>query len=1671
MVCAALGIILLLQLGSAAQPESQAGRSPAPDQTPLRGAELSLLEITSDKVAVELYPPSGTSGMLEAELYQVDGKLLAKITRRHEGNRVRLELYAQIDKKELANYYLRYRFDSSQTFRQRSLLFVGEILETTILGQREFVAGTSPVIRILVRDRAGGVPIQGADVAVELTQDGKIISKFSAKTDKNGEVAAQLQMPDMPLRDGKLKVIVTSKSGTDTVEETIQVRSALRTLLTTDKPLYQPGQTIHIRALSLSQPEMKPLSDAEVVFEVEDSKGNKVFKVRRNTDRFGISHTDFVLADELNMGVYRVRAIVAGAKEEKTVTVERYVLPKFKIDFKSDRSFYQPGETVKGEIQVDYFFGKPVAGGKVAIKCSKFDVAYVDFQSIEGKTDQNGHYSFEARLPEQFVGQPLEAGKASAKFEISVVDTADHKETVTKNLTVTAAPIIVAAVPESGELIPKLENKIYIVTTYADATPASCKVIWDNPPHQAKPITIETDEAGFGEVTFTPEDDSAIKMELAAKDAKGHTGKANVELKTKERKDDDSILLRTNKSLYRVGEEAALSIFSTRKSGTVYIDIIKDRQTYLTRTLQLQAGKAADKLSLDVTLAGTMQINAYFIGKNGVIVRDQRLVLVDPANDLSIDVTSDSETYLPGTEAKLQFKVTNKRGEGVASALGVMVVDEAVFALQEMQPGLEKVYFYLEKEIATPRYEIHGYELDKCISSPIPLPNIKVEQARRDIAARVLLASAKGVGEYPLHINTYERDNKAQVFYVRSGTPYGEKMAQQIMPKYQIIQEALNKFSEKNKGKKTESHWGRPTADRRRMTEGRGIELTVLVQEKYLKEADILDPWGGTMKIISHLGRPMAGRWCESCQNYHGFLLSSAGIDGVWDTIDDLLVPYNKAMEDRGQKTEDRRLLMHGGARFGFEVEAMDAVRMRGEMAAGPFDSLRSLRAGGGQTVPGGGGAEPVRIREYFPETLYFNPALITDDQGRAVLNVPLADSITTWRMTCMASSLLGQLGSTTAGIRVFQDFFVDIDFPVSLTQNDEVHIPVAIYNYLKTEQKINLQVQKEDWFELKDLAEKTVTLAPSEVRAVYFPIVARKIGFQKFTVTARGSKKSDAVARTVEITPDGKECLVSHSGRLQGTITHTITIPDDALDDASKIFVKIYPGVLSQVVEGLDKMLRMPFGCFEQTSSVTYPNILVMDYMKTTGKITPELQMKAEGFINAGYQRLVSYEVPGGGFEWFGKAPAHRILTAYGLMEFYDMSKVYEVDPAIITRTQQWLAKCQENDGSYKPAEGGIREGAIDKLTDSIFRATAYITWALASTDYKGPEVGKGIEYLKKHLDEMKDNYTIALTANALATVDPEDKGTLGVLQTLFEKRVEKDDIVYWPAQSETPTCGTGASADIEVTALAIQAFIRCGRNLDTVSKAINYLVKNKDAYGTWQSTQATIQALRAMLMAERGATAKSNASVDVIFNDQSISKLKIDENNSDVLQQVDLKDHTRKGNNTITLKFEGEGALLYQVVGRYYTPYAKEIKLPVEELLTIKVEYDRTQLAADDIINVTATVTNNRPGKAKMVIVDLGLPPGFTLLPDKLNRLVEDKIIEKYSTTGRQIIVYLREVAHGQPVEIKYQLLAKYPLKAKTPKSTVYEYYNPDVKAEAKPVELAVSAGATKTLRHKED
>jgi hypothetical protein len=64
---------------------------------------------------------------------------------------------------------------------------------------------------------------------------------------------------------------------------------------------------------------------------------------------------------------------------------------------------------------------------------------------------------------------------------------------------------------------------------------------------------------------------------------------------------------------------------------------------------------------------------------------------------------------------------------------------------------------------------------------------------------------------------------------------------------------------------------------------------------------------------------------------------------------------------------------------------------------------------------------------------------------------------------------------------------------------------------------------------------------------------------------------------------PNGREQSLVFNGRLETTAQHELAFPAESIPEATKIFVRFYPGPLSQVIEGMDSLLRMPFGCFER--------------------------------------------------------------------------------------------------------------------------------------------------------------------------------------------------------------------------------------------------------------------------------------------------------------------------------------------------------------------------------------------------------------------------------------------------------------------------------------------------------
>ena len=746
----------------------------------------------------------------------------------------------------------------------------------------------------------------------------------------------------------------------------------------------------------------------------------------------------------------------------------------------------------------------------------------------------------------------------------------------------------------------------------------------------------------------------------------------------------------------------------------------------------------------------------------------------------------------------------------------------------------------------------------------------------------------------------------------------------------------------------------------------------------------------------------------------------------------------------------------------GLEPMMVDEAVMAAEMEFAVMERVTR------QTIvtakPGGdpAEAEPPRIRRFFPETLLWRPQLLTGADGKAQLKIPLADSITTWRLAGSAVGGDGRMGSFQQGIRVFQDFFIDIDFPVALTQNDEITVPIALFNYLDEPQTIQLEAKEADWFELiDDTAEKSVQTAAGGVMSASYRIRALKPGRHSLTVLARGSSLSDAVERTVRVIPDGERVEQVINGRLDGEARESVTIPVNAIEGGSDLYLKIYPGAFSQVVEGMDSIFRMPYGCFEQTSSTTYPNVLVLNYLRETKQAKPELEMKALDFIAQGYQRLLSYEVDGGGFEWFGSPPAHNILTAYGLMEFVDMAEVYDVEPALIERTREWLMNQQEGDGTWKPTRGGIAEGAINNFQqgeEATLRATAYITWAVAQAGGK-KGLDKSFDFLAQKADGSEDAYTLALIANAFLAADRKKEG-VEVLKQLSKLKTEEDGVVYWKATGSGLTYGRGDAFSIETTALIAQAMMNAPIQIDTAHKALAWLISQRDGGGTWHSTQATVQAMRALLLgAGSVGQVEGEVNVRISANGQETNSLQINEENQDVFHLVSLTELVRDGKNDLVLTSDAKANLAYQIVGVHYAPRTGQGNEP-EQILEIETEYSTTELAASDLLTVKVLLRYNRPESAPMTLVDLGIPPGFEIEADSFQKLIANKTIERFEPKGRQVTLYFESIpGGGENLTFEYQLRAKFPVKAQAPASVAYQYYEPEVRDESEPVTLTVA------------
>jgi hypothetical protein len=233
------------------------------------------------------------------------------------------------------------------------------------------------------------------------------------------------------------------------------------------------------------------------------------------------------------------------------------------------------------------------------------------------------------------------------------------------------------------------------------------------------------------------------------------------------------------------------------------------------------------------------------------------------------------------------------------------------------------------------------------------------------------------------------------------------------------------------------------------------------------------------------------------------------------------------------------------------------------------------------------------------------------------------------------------------------------------------------------------------------------------------------------------------------------------------------------------------------------------------------------------------------------------------------------------------------------------------------------------------------------------------------------------------------------------------------------------------------------------TVAQALEFLTSNKDSLGNYGSTQATVWTLRTLLLAASKGTEGAVGTLEVSVDGAPFSSVELTESQSDVMTTVDLETLATTGDHEVELTFIGSGQVSYNLVASHHVPWQDVVEAP--GTLGVTVSYDKTSLYVNETATATVSVSSLGDKSTNMVLVTVGIPPGFEVASEDLDAYLQAGTLSRYEITGKQLNLYLSQLAAAAVQEISYRVRATMPVKAADGGAVVYPYYQPDQKSSA--------------------
>lgn len=1470
-----------------------------------------------------------------------------------------------------------------------------------------------------------------------------------------------------------------------------------------DKQMYEPKETIWYTAYVRDAQTLKASTRSEVVYvELINPKGaveQQVNLIAQGGKAAGM----FVLPETLKGGLYTIKAYTQWQKNtsmsfERTITVQKTVLPNLKMKLDFNRKAYGKGADVTATLDLNTLTKQPLINQEFKYSISLDGKVVSNFK---GQTNEQGRSILEFKLPKNL--------KTTDGLLNVMIPYKGQTESIARSIPIVLGMVDLAFYPEGGDWIAGRTCGMGFKALNEFGKPVDVKgdILDDN---NRVVASFNSYHQGMGKVEFIPKAGVTYRARI-------HHPKSIEKLYELPKVIKDGLSLRV---VEQTKHATNLEITSSSQEE-IYVVAQARQQIYFSKNLQVQEGTNLLSIPTEAFPIGIAQITIFDEQK---IARAERLVFVNADQQLNIKITTDKEKYLPREKVDMDLEITDERGMPMSGSFSLVVTDDNLISFADDKQGHILSYILLESDLKGEIVEPNFYfdneqdpsrfkpEIDRkkaldCLLMTQGWRRFSWEKVRAkqhsvpkymaELAGiKGAVVDAKGTPIVDASIELLGKDKKVSTndegqFDIKDWKLYEGVQVQAVANGYYPVVINLQEYNNqlmfrlfkekkltgvvkgKNKGPIANvmvSAVGIPAVqadDKGRFSLTMPDHLTQITvaapgyQQKVVSLTDNVnhrtivlkpEPILDEVLVTSLKSRRLASRVASAPP----VPPAPAEIVEVEEEME-IMEPVEAIEEEIVVEDIEENLVAVNKEALALPVEDVlfekdvDIPMDQKKLLQQDFKANRPIAVGGttryhrvrqfpvvtyDQETP------PLR-RTDFRSTIYWNPQVKVDKKGKAKLTFYNSDAITQFRVTVEGFSTEGGIGRKEQTYFTQLPVEIQTKVPRELLTGDQVNIPVTLSNNTSKDIQGNLQLVFPD--QLK-LLKKVPTVVPLKANASQTILIACQVqneialGDLELTFETNGLK--DELVTPIVVRARGFPVREVFSGNQmhQDFDFHL----QEALEGSVVTKLQVYPSVLDEVMSGMESMLRMPSGCFEQTSSTNYPNLLVLNYLRETETALPQVEKQAKTYLAAGYKRLVGYESKSGGFDWWGRDPAHEALSAYGLMEFVDMKAVYPVDQQLIERTAKWLLKRKNGKGGWKKNPHALHSWARAEVTD------AYIVWAMTSAGY-GHAIQKEINKSYKDAVKSEDPYMMALVANALLNV--KDKRAVNLVEEL-SKLQQKDGSFMGLTSSVTNS--TGQSLKIETSSLAALAMMRIKGYSKAVQQTIQAIQQGKSYYG-YGSTQGTVLALKALLeYAKNSKSAKENGTIEVLVNHKKVIELPYTANQKEIVT-TELAKFLKDGKQKVRVQYvKTKKAMPFDIELSYTTRLPQNSPLCK---LDLETKLGNKRVGMGEIVRLTTVLSNLKKEGLPMTMAMIGIPAGLSVQAWQLKELQEKKIIDYYELFDGYVVVHYEQLNPKESKTVSLDLKADIPGVYEAPASSAFLYYTNEHKVWAMPEQVSIN------------